>query len=83
MQIDWVVFCRNMDEAKDALSMIQSWIAKNGLELNPEKTHIGNSLQQGHGFEFLGYRFEDGHCYVRTKSLKRSKDKIRLNTRKT
>jgi len=80
---DWVVLCRNVDEAKDAFSMIQSWIDNNGLELSPEKTHIGNSLQQGHGFEFLGYRFEDGHRYVRSKSLKRFKDKIRLKTRRT
>jgi RNA-directed DNA polymerase len=79
---DWVVLCRNKDEAKTALSLIQSWIADNGLELSPEKTHIGSSLKPGHGFEFLGYRFEEGHRYVRAKSLKRFKDKIRLKTRR-
>ena len=47
------------------------------------KTHIGSSLQPGYGFEFLGYRFEDGRRYVRAKSLKRLKDKIRLKTRRT
>ncbi len=80
---DWVVLCRSKDEAKTALSLIQSWIADNGLELSPEKTHIGSSLQPGHGFEFLGYRFEEGRRYVRAKSLKRFKDKIRLKTRRT
>jgi RNA-directed DNA polymerase len=80
---DWVVLCRHMDEAKAALSMIQSWIDNNGLELSPEKTHIGSSLQLGHDFVFLGYRFEDGRRYVRSKSLKRFKDKIRLKTRRT
>jgi len=80
---DWVVLCRNVDEAKTALSMIQLWIENNGLELSPEKTHIGSSLEPGHGFEFLGYRFEDGCRYVRSKSLKRFKDKIRLKTRRT
>ena len=80
---DWVVLCRSMDEAKAALSLIQSWIDNNGLELSPEKTHIESSRQPGHGFEFLGYRFEDGYRYVRSKSLKRFKDKIRLKTRRT
>jgi len=80
---DWVVLCRNIDEAKTALSQIQSWIADNGLELSPEKTHIGSSRQPGHGFEFLGYRFEDGRRNVRSKSLKRFKDNIRLKTRRT
>ena len=80
---DWVVLCRDKGEAKTALSLIQSWIADNGLELSPEKTHIGSSLKPGHGFEFLGYRFEEGRRYVRAKSLKRFKDKIRLKTRRT
>jgi RNA-directed DNA polymerase len=80
---DWVVLCRNVEEAKDALSMVQSWIADNGLELSPEKTHIGSSLQPNHGFEFLGYRFEGGCRYVRSKSLKKFKDKIRLKTRRS
>jgi RNA-directed DNA polymerase len=80
---DWVVLCRSMEDAKDALSLIQSWIDNNGLQLSPEKTHIGSSLEPGHGFEFLGYRFEGGRRYVRSKSLKKFKDKIRLKTRRT
>jgi RNA-directed DNA polymerase len=80
---DWVVLCRSMEEAKDALSLIQSWIDNNGLQLSSEKTHIGSSLEPDHGFEFLGYRFEGGRRYVRSKSLKKFKDKIRLRTRRT
>ena len=80
---DWVVLCRNIDEAQAALALIQAWIVNNGLELSPEKTHIGSNLQPGQGFEFLGYRFEDGCRYVRSKSLKRFKDNIRLKTRRT
>ena len=80
---DWLVLCKAEDEAKTALSHIQSWIANNGLELSPEKTHIGSSLQPEHGFEFLGYRFENGSRYVRAKSLKRFKDNIRIKTRRT
>jgi RNA-directed DNA polymerase len=80
---DWVVLCRSMDEAKAVLSLMQLWIDQNGLQLSPEKTHIGNSLETGHGFEFLGYRFEGGCRYVRSKSLKKFKDNIRSKTRRT
>jgi RNA-directed DNA polymerase len=80
---DWLVLCRSRQEAEAALVMVQSWIDQNGLQLSPEKTHIGNSLQSGYGFEFLGYRFEGGCRYVRSKSLKKFKDKIRLKTRRT
>jgi RNA-directed DNA polymerase len=67
---DWVVLCLDSDEAKTALSEIQSWITDNGLELRAEKALIGSSLKPGSGFEFLGYRFEDGCRYMRTKCLK-------------
>jgi len=80
---DWVVLCRSIEEAKAALSLMQSWIDQNGLQLSSEKTHIGNWLENGHGFEFLGYRFEEGRRYIRSKSLKKFKDKIRLKTRRT
>jgi len=80
---DWVVLCQSPDEAQSALSLIQSWIDENGLELSPEKTHVGNCQEIGSGFEFLGYRFEAGSRHVRTKSLKKFKDKIRLRTRRT
>ena len=80
---DWVVLCRSIEEAKAALSLMQSGIDQNGLQLSPEKTHIGDSLENDYGFEFLGYRFEGGRRYVRSKSLKKFKDKIRLKTRRT
>jgi RNA-directed DNA polymerase len=80
---DWVVLCRKAKEAEMAMSRIQSWIANNGLQLSPEKTHVASSLQPENGFEFLGYRFEEGCRFVRKKSLKRFKDTIRLKTRRT
>ena len=80
---DWVVLCRSLEEAKAALSLIQSWVDENGLQLSPEKTQIGNSLETGQGFEFLGYRFESGCRYVREKSLRKFKEKIRSKTRRT
>jgi RNA-directed DNA polymerase len=45
----WAVLCRSLAEAQAALSLIQSWISQNGLQLSPEKTHIGNSHKTGHG----------------------------------
>jgi RNA-directed DNA polymerase len=80
---DWVVLCRSLEEAEVALSVAQSWIEENGLQLSLEKTHIGNSREIGHGFEFLGYRFEGGCRYVRSKSLKKFKNNIRSKTRRT
>ena len=54
-----------------------------GLILHPDKTHVGNCLVAGQGFEFLGYRFEAGKRWVRKKSLKALKDKIRNKTRRS
>ena len=80
---DFVVLCRSQGEADKALAEIQVWIEQNGLQLSSEKTHIGNCLEIGHGFEFLGYRFEGGQRFVRAKSLKKFKDNIRSKTCRT
>jgi len=80
---DFVVLCQSQEEAQAALAEIQEWTEEYGLQLSPEKTDIGNSLHEGHGFQFLGYRFEAGCRYVRSKSLKKFKDNIRLRTRRT
>lgn len=80
---DFVVLCQSREEAQTALAEIQVWIEEYGLQLSPEKTHVGNSLQEGHGFDFLGYRFEAGSRYVRSKSLRKFKDVIRSKTRRT
>ena len=80
---DFVVLCRSKAEAEEVLEEIRLWIELNGLQLSQEKTHIGNCLEDGHGFEFLGYRFEGGRRYVRSKSLKKFKDNIRSKTRRT
>ena len=80
---DFVVLCRGKEEAQEALAEIQLWIDQNGLQLSQEKTHIGNCLEAGQEFEFLGYRFEGGCRYVRSKSLKKFKDNIRSKTRRT
>lgn len=79
---DFVILCKSAVEAEQALQHVRTWVEENGLTLHPEKTHIGNCLVQGEGFEFLGYRFECGRRYVRKKSAKALRDKIRSKTKR-
>jgi len=80
---DFVILCRTEDEAEAALREIGAWTAANGLTLHPDKTRVADSRQPGQGFEFLGYRFEAGHRFVRKKSLKAFKDKVRAKTKRS
>ena len=80
---DFVVLCQSAHEAQQALAEVQQWVRDNGLELNMDKTHIGDCLQKGQGFEFLGYRFEAGQRHVRKKSLMKLKDAIRQRTKRS
>jgi RNA-directed DNA polymerase len=61
---------------------MRAWVSANGLTLHPDKTLIGDCRVEGQGFEFLGYRFEAGERWVRNKSLKSVRDKIRAKTRR-
>jgi RNA-directed DNA polymerase len=79
---DFVILCRSRQEAETALTLVQEWARDAGLTLHPEKTHVGDSSQNGQGFEFLGYRFEAGRRYVRKKSLQALRDRIRQKTRR-
>jgi RNA-directed DNA polymerase len=80
---DFVVLCRSREQADAALAEICDWVTNNGLRLHPNKTHVGDCLVAGQGFEFLGYRFEAGRRFVRKKSWSRIKDTIRAKTRRT
>ncbi|PKU25009.1 group II intron reverse transcriptase/maturase [Telmatospirillum siberiense] len=77
---DFVVLSRTEEEVTAAYRLIEKWIATNGLSLHPDKTRIVDSRQPGQGFDFLGYRFEAGRRFVRKKSRKAFKDKIRAKT---
>lgn len=77
---DFVVLCQSAQEAQQALAEVQRWVSENGLELNMDKTQVGDCLQKGQGFEFLGYRFEAGRRMVRKKSQMKLKDAIRQRT---
>jgi len=78
---DFVILCRNPEEATRALAAVQEWTASAGLTLHPTKTKIVNATEDP--FEFLGYRFEGGRRFPRAKSLKKLKDTIRARTKRT
>jgi RNA-directed DNA polymerase len=80
---DSVVLCRSQEQAQAALSAVRAWTEQNGLQLNADKTHVGDCRQAGQGFEFLGYRFEVGRRWVRKKSLLAMRERIRQKTRRT
>lgn len=80
---DFVILCQSASEATHALEVVRAWVAAEGLQLHPDKTHVGDCRIAGQGFEFLGYRFEAGRRWVRNKSLKALKAKIRSKTRRT
>lgn len=76
-----VILCRSEAEAREALERVREWTAKAGLTLHPVKTRIVNAEEKG-GFDFLGYHFERGMRWPRTKSLKKVKDTIRAKTKR-
>jgi len=80
---DFVVLCRTAQQAQAALEEVKSWVEQNGLRLNADKNHVGDCRQAGQGFEFLGYRFEAGQRWVRPKSFKALRERIRVKTRRT
>jgi RNA-directed DNA polymerase len=80
---DFVVLCRSAEQAQAALNQVRTWVEQNGLRLNRDKTHVGDCLKAGQGFEFLGYRFEVGRRWVRNKSLKALRERIQRKTKRT
>ena len=80
---DFVVLCRTAEQAQAALNEVRAWVGQNGLKLNADKTHVGDCRQAGQGFEFLGYRFEAGRRWVRPKSFKALRERIRRRTQRT
>ena len=77
---DFVVQCRSEAEAREALAAVEAWTAHAGLVLHPDKTRIADATRKGGGFDFLGYHFEAGRRWPRTKSLAKLKDAIRAKT---
>lgn len=80
---DFVILCKSADVAAQALKEVRAWMSEAKLELHPEKTHVGNSLESDCGFDFLGYRFEIGKRWIRRSSLRAVRAKIKRMTRRS
>lgn len=78
---DFVVLCRSREKAEEALVAIRRWCGERRLTLHPEKTRVVREDDPG-GFEFLGYRFERGKRFPRSKSLGKLRDAVRARTRR-
>ena len=76
---DFVILCRSEAEAQQALAAVRQWVNEAGLTLHPEKTRVVDASQPG-GFDFLGYHFERGLKWPRTKSLLKLKERVRAKT---
>jgi RNA-directed DNA polymerase len=79
---DFVILCQSEAAAEAALEKVQQWTAQAGLRLHPSKTRIVDATQKG-GFDFLGYHFERNMRWPRDKSLRKFKDTIRAETKRT
>jgi len=78
---DFVLLCRSRSDAEHALEQVRAWVTENGLTLHPDKTCIVDAREPG-GFDFLGYHFERGMKWPRTKSMKKLRDTIRAKTKR-
>jgi len=76
-----LILCRSEAEAIRALERAQDWVRQAGLTLHPDKTRIVDATQPG-GFDFLGYHFEQGKRWPRSKSLGKFRDTVRRKTRR-
>ncbi len=78
---DFVVLCRNEDEAKEALALVEHFLADRlGLSLSPEKTKVTRFHE---GFTFLGFDIKSRFVRMRAKSVENFKTKVRRITRRS
>jgi RNA-directed DNA polymerase len=78
---DFVVMCRNPEEATAVLALVKEWTASASLTLHPTKTRLVDERKDG--FDFLGYHFEAGKRWPRGKSLKKFRETIRAKTKRS
>jgi RNA-directed DNA polymerase len=75
---DFVILCRNQEQADAALEEVKRFVDGAGLTLHPEKTHIVDSREKS--FDFLGYSFRGKLRFPRAKSHRKMVDKLRQLT---
>jgi RNA-directed DNA polymerase len=78
---DFVILCRTAEEAEQALDLVRTWVAENGLTLHPSKTRVVDSRTDS--FSFLGYEFQGLKHWPRKKSVQKLKETLRAKTRRT
>jgi group II intron reverse transcriptase/maturase len=77
---DFVVLCKTEDEAKEALAVVEHFIADRlGLSLSSEKTEVTRFHE---GFSFLGFDIKSRFVRMRAKSVENFKIKVRRITRR-
>lgn len=77
---DFVILTNTESEARQALHLLEEWTTRKELTLHPEKTRVIDASVKGEGFDFLGYRFQNGSKWPRRQSLDKLKETIRQRT---
>lgn len=75
---DFVILCRNQEQAELALEEVKRFVTEADLTLHPDKTHIVDSRVTS--FDFLGYSFRGKFRFTRAKSHRKMVDTIRRLT---
>ena len=71
---DFVVVAQTKQQAEEALALVGSVLETLQLSLSEEKTRIRT---YGRGYDFLGFTNSSRSCRMRSKSVKKFKDKVR------
>ena len=79
---DFIIQCRSQAEAQVALEAVRQGVEAAGLQLHPTKTRIVDATQRD-GLDFLGYHYERGYQWPRSKSQEKFKETIRQKTPRT
>ncbi|WP_222615285.1 group II intron reverse transcriptase/maturase [Persicimonas caeni] len=66
---DFVILCRDKEQADKALDVVRKWVQANELTLHPEKTQLVDESEGS--FDFLGYAFKRGNKYPSKKAKRR------------
>jgi len=74
---DFVILCKSMNQAQEALELAKAILEQMGLELSQEKTKISHRKE---GFDFLGFHFGSHGITIREKSKEKFKDAVRYLT---
>ena len=76
---DFIVLCPDKHRVQDALKLVTQALAQLRLQLSPEKT---KSTTYGKGYEFLGFFLSSRSRRMRTKSVRKFKEKVRQLTQR-